>query len=106
MIAPQAQTNTEMTAEKAGSFLEIKGTLDEKYVQPDTQIYVSVRDENTMETKTYETFYAETEDGEANGFHLYLKGSSVPEGNIQLNVIAVNGSQPFIVCSKAITWNL
>lgn len=106
MIAPQAQTNTEMTAEKAGSFLEIKGTLDEKYVQPDTQIYVSVRDENTMETKTYETFYAETEDGEANGFHLYLKGSSVPEGNIQLNVIAVNGSQPFIVCSKEITWNL
>lgn len=106
MIAPQAQTNTEMTAEKAGSFLEIKGTLDEEYIQPDTQIYVSVRDENTMETKTYETFYAETEDGEANGFHLYLKGGSVPEGNIQLNVIAVNGSQPFIVCSKEITWNL
>ena len=70
ITAPQAQTNTEMTAEKAGSFLEIKGTVDEKYIQPDTQIYVSVKDENTMETKTYETFDAETEDGEANGFQL------------------------------------
>ena len=59
-----------------------------------------------METKTYETFYAKTGEGDANGFHLYLKGGSVPEGNIQLNVIAVNGSQPFIVCSKEITWNL
>lgn len=106
IIAPQAQTNMEMTAEKAGSFLEIKGTVDEKYIQPDTQIYVSVKDENTMETKTFETFYAKTEKGDANGFHLYLKGSGVPEGNLQLNVIAVNGSLPFIVCSKEITWNL
>lgn len=106
IVAPQAQTTTTLNAEKAGSFLKITGILDETYLRADTGIYVSVRDQNTMETKTYQTFYTRTEEGNAGGFQLYLKGANVPQGNIQLNVIAINGSQPFIVSSKEMTWNL
>lgn len=105
ITAQRVQTNTELTAERAVSFLEIQGTVDEKYIQPDTGIYISLKDKQTKETKTYETFYAKTRKGEANGFHLYLKGANVPKGKIQLNVIGVNGSESFILCSKEITWN-
>lgn len=102
ITAPEAKTETTLLAEKAGSFLEVQGLLDEKYLDRETEIYVSVRNEKTMETKTYETFYISTAEGD--GFHLYIKGGSLWEGDLLLNVIAVKGNQPFVVASKEITW--
>ena len=105
IAAPQVETSTTIETKKAGSFLEIKGRLDESYLQTDTEIYVAVQDLQTMQTKTYQTFYTATEDVDANGYHLYLKGASVPQGEIQISVIAVKQKQPFVVADTTITWS-
>lgn len=103
--APQVETSTTIETQKAGSFLEIKGILDESYLQTDTEIYVAVQDLQTMQTKTYQTFYTATADGDAKGYHLYLKGTSVPQGQIQISVIAVKQNQPFVAAKTKLTWN-
>lgn len=105
LSAPQVQTDTTIETQKAGSFLEIQGELDENYLQTDTEIYVAIQDLQTMQTKTYQTFYTATADSDAKGYHLYLKGGSVPQGEIQISVIAVKQKQPFAVADTKITWN-
>ncbi|MBM6828823.1 hypothetical protein H9X85_04965 [Anaerotignum lactatifermentans] len=102
--APEAKTDTTILAEKSGSFLEVQGILDEDYLDTKTEIYVSVRNEATMETKTYEAFYTSTEEG--GGFQLYLSGGSLWEGELRLSVIAVNGGQAFLTGSTNITWEI
>lgn len=102
--APEAETDTTISAEKSGSFLEVQGVLDEDYLDTETEIFVSVRNEATMETKTYETFYTSTEEG--GGFHLYLSGGSLWEGELRLSVIAVNGQQAFLIGSTNTIWEI
>lgn len=103
--APQVETVTTIETQKAGSFLEIQGILDEKYLQTDTEIFVAIQDLQTMQTKTYQTFYTAATDSDAKGYHLYLKGASVPQGEIQISVIAITQKQPFEVADTQITWS-
>lgn len=105
LFGPEAVTDTTLDAEKQGSYLMIKGQIDENYMNDNTEIYVALRDNLTMETRTYQAFYTMTEDGDGNGYQMYLKGSSVPSGSVHMNVIVQNAGQNTIVASKDITWN-
>lgn len=105
ITALEVQTDTSLEAEKSGSYLMIKGQIDEQYITEETEVCIQVRDSLTSETKTYPAFGTLTKEGDGNGYQVYLKGTSVPQGDIHINVIAVNRGQNVIVASKDITWN-
>ncbi len=90
--------------EKAGSFLKISGKLDEREIQTDTKIYVALTDEGTKTTKTYETFYTASENKDAGGYQLYLRGSSLPTGKIHCDVLAADEENTRIIAQKDIMW--
>lgn len=102
--APEARTHSTIKTERAGSYLSIKGTIDAAYMSNDAAIFVSVRNEETMETKTYNAFYTLTGTGKDNGYQLYLKGGSVPGGKLRINIIATDKGRSFIVAAKEIEW--
>ena len=58
-----------------------------------------------MDTRTYRAFYTTTEEGGGNGYQLYLKGETVPAGNLHIYVTVQNEGQNVIVASKDITWD-
>ncbi|MSC86307.1 hypothetical protein EAI89_21115 [Eubacterium sp. am_0171] len=105
IFAPEAVTDSTIETSKEGSYLLIKGSIDEKYISGDTEITVSVRNNQTMESRTYKTFYTKTEEGDGNGYQLYIKGSSVHAGQLHINTIVTNKGQSFIVAGKDIQWN-
>ena len=82
----------------------MEGKIEEKYLEDNSDIYVAVRDMETQETRTYQAFYKITEDGKGNGYKLYLKGTSVPQGEFHISVITENSGQAKIVASKDIKW--
>lgn len=105
ILAPEAKTDTVLETHAEGSYLTVTGQIDEDYMKDNTEILVSIRDNGTLDTRTYQAFYTMTDDGGGNGYQLYLKGGSVPSGNIHISVIVQNEEQSAIVASKDITWN-
>lgn len=105
VLAPEAETGSTLETEKQGSYLTVKGKIDERYMETGTEIFVSVRDNASMDSRTYQAFYTVTDDGDGNGYQLYLKGGSVPAGDIHISVIVQNEKQNTIVVSKDIIWN-
>lgn len=103
--APEAETDSVLETQKEGSYLTVKGQIDEAYMKDNTEIFVSVRDNETMDTRTYRAFYTTTEEGGGNGYQLYLKGGTVPAGNLHIYVTVQNEGQNVIVASKDITWD-
>ena len=69
-------------------------------MQENTDIYVSVRDPATMETRTYPAFYVQGTKGDGNGYQLYLKESSLPKGSIHISVIVDNENGATCVVSQ------
>lgn len=104
ILCPEATTNSTLETERQGSYLMIMGQIDESYMKKDTEIFVAIRDNNLMETKTYQAFYTITEDGDGNGYQMYLNESYVPSGDVHINVIVQNAGQNIIVASKDIIW--
>lgn len=98
--AVQARTESAVKAEKQGSYFVVSGWIDPAFLQKDSEIYVSIRNQNG-ETKTYQPFYLSSDEGE--GYQLYLKEESVPEGTIHINIIAGQQKQFLIVASAEIT---
>lgn len=105
LFAPEAGTDSTIETAKEGSYLMIKGSIDERYISGETEIAVSVRNNETMDSRTYKAFYTRTEAGDGNGYQLYIKGSSVPAGELHINIIVTNEGQSFIVAGKDIQWN-
>ncbi len=105
IYAPEMKTDTTVEAEKSGSYLMVKGHVEEQYLEDDTDIYVQVRDSLTSQTKTYPVFYTLTKEGDGNGYQVYLKGSSVPVGDLHISVIAAGEGQNMVIASEDITWN-
>lgn len=95
----QAETDSTLHVEKQGGYLMISGKIDKEYIQTETEILVSVRDSATMETKTYQAFGILTEDGEGNGYQLYLEEQAVPMGDIRINVFTKDMKDTMIVKS-------
>lgn len=105
MTAPEMETDTTVETEASGSYLLIKGKVDQNYLDEETDIYVQVREEQTLQTKTYPAFYTLTKDGDGNGYQVYLKGSSVPEGDLRINIILAGKEQKTIAASKNVKWD-
>ena len=101
-MVPEVKTKSSIEAKKEGSYLSVEGKIEEKYLEDNSDIYVAVRDMATQETRTYQAFYKITEDGKGNGYKLYLKGTSVPQGEFHISVITENSGQAKIVASKDI----
>ncbi len=105
MSAPEAETDSEIFTDKQGSYLMINGQIDDRYVSEETEIYISLRNSQTMETKTYPAFYVMTEEKFNNGYQIYLKGSSLQPGNYHISTIVQNDGQNMIVASADVPWN-
>lgn len=105
LYGPEAETESTVKTEKQGSYLMIQGEIDKKYMQDTSEIYISIRNAETMETKTYHAFYTLTGEETENGYQLYIKGSSMLPGNYHINVISQNEGQNTIVVSEDIAWS-
>lgn len=103
IYGPEAKTDTTLALDEQESYLMITGQIDESYIEEETEIFVAVRDNTTMETKTYQAFYTITEGGDGNGYQLYLIGDAVPMQNVHINVIVQNAGQNTIVASEDMT---
>ena len=86
----EIKTDTTIEVNTNGSYLVVKGTTDETYINTDTEIYIAVEEVENEVTKTYQPFYTLTEAGNGNGYQLYLNSVSMPKGSYQINVITIN----------------
>lgn len=87
-----AATDTTVSVRENGSWYVIEGTLDSNYAQKDTGIYVSVRTDSG-EAVTYEAFrtsFREADGWNDDGYQLYLRQTSVPEGTVHIDIITGN----------------
>ena len=94
-----AATDTTFSIREDGSWYVVEGRLDPDFVKMDSQIYVSVRTEDG-EAVTREAFCTSSMDEEGwndDGYQLYLKKSSLPEGKVRMDIILVNGDIQTIV---------
>lgn len=105
LSAPEAETDSVISTDKQGSYLMISGQVDGAYVFEETEIYVSLRNKQTMETTTYPVFYVMTEEEGSHGYQVYLKGSSLKPGDYHISIIVQNAGQNMIVASKDVTWD-
>lgn len=102
--ALEVKTDSSVKAQKEGSYLSVKGQIEEKYLEDHSNIYVAIRDKTTQETRTYQAFHTITENEDGNGYQLYVKGGSVPKGELHISVITDDGMQTKIVASKDMNW--
>lgn len=101
VLGLEAKTDTTLNLEKNASYFLISGQVDENYISEDTEIFVSIRNNETMETITYVPFYTITEDGDGNGYQMYLNDTLFPESDsVHINVIVQNAGENRIVVSK------
>ena len=94
-----AATDTTFSIREDGSWYVVEGRLDPDFVKIDSRIYVSVRTEDG-EAVTREAFCTSSMDEEGwndDGYQLYLKKSSLPEGKVRMDIILVNGDIQTIV---------
>lgn len=91
-----AATDTTASVREDGSWYVVEGTIDPDFAERDTEVYVSVRNDSGVST-TYQAFrtsFRET-DGDGwndDGYQLYLRGTSIPEGTVHVDIIIVNGA--------------
>lgn len=95
--AAEIETNTTIEANMNGAYFVIKGNVEEAYIDTSTEIYIAVEDIENGVTKTYQPFYMLTESGDGNGYQLYLRSISMPEGDCQISVITINNEQAHTV---------
>lgn len=102
----EVKTDTSLKTEQNGSYLVISGTVDQKYVNEDTQIYVAVSSEDRSRISTYDAFYTLTNSGDGNGYQIYLRDTSLPSEKIHIDVITSDQDGQWIVKSddREIEW--
>lgn len=102
----EVKTDTTLKTEQNGSYLVVSGTVDQKYVNEDTQIYVAVSSEDRSRISTYDAFYTLTNSGDGNGYQIYLRDTSLPSEKIHIDVITSDQDGQWIVKSddREIEW--
>jgi hypothetical protein len=103
IAAPEKQTSTTIETKQDGSYLVISGSIDEKCMSDNTDIYISVSDSNRQMSATYKAFYTLKKNGNGNGYQVYLKRESLPADNIHVNVIIAEADAQWNVKSEDIT---
>lgn len=94
-----AATDTTVSIKEDGSWYVIEGNLDPDFAEKNTKIYVSVRSD-TGESVTYEAFRTSFRDADGwndDGYKLYLRGTSVPEGTVHMDIIIVGNGDTQIL---------
>lgn len=100
MYVPEIKTNSLLNVEKSGSYLLMSGSIEEKYLDTDTEIFIAIRDKKTNKTTTYPTFFVMSEEGKVNGFQLYIKENSILNDDIHVSVLVSNRNSCWIVVSN------
>lgn len=102
----EVKTDTTLKTEQNGSYLVVSGTVDQKYVNEDTQIFVAVSSEDRSSISTYDAFYTLTNSGDGNGYQIYLRDTSLPSDKIHIDVITSDQNGQWIVKSddREIEW--
>lgn len=103
VAAAERQTNSTIECRKSGGYLEINGSIEQELVEDDTEIVVCVSDADRTNMKTYKPFYTLTEDGNGNGYSMYLNYAELPSDFLHINVICKNGENAAIVASEDIS---
>ena len=94
-----AATDTTVSLKEDGSWYVIEGKLDPDFTELDSRIYVSVRTADGTAV-TYEAFRTSTVEEEGwndDGYKLYLKKTSLPQGAVHMDIILVNGDAQTLV---------
>ncbi len=89
-----AATDTTVSIKEDGSWYVVEGIIDPDFAERDTKVYVSVRTDSG-ESVTYEAFRTSSRMAGGwndDGYKLYLRGTSVPEGTVHMDIIIVNGT--------------
>lgn len=100
-----AATDTTMSIREDGSWYVVEGILDPNYTDRDTGIYVSVRTDSGTSV-TYEAFrtsHREAGGWNDDGYKLYLRGTSVPEGTVHIDIIIENGNTQVLAKTEDFT---
>lgn len=100
IAALEKQTNTTLEIKENGAYLIVRGEIDENYMEPDSEIYVSVSDAGRGDIKTYQAGYTLTKDGDGNGYLIYLARDSLPFEWLHVNVILESNKRNYIVASE------
>lgn len=101
--AVEKKTNSTIECKKSGGYLEIKGSIEQKFLEDDTEILVSVSDVNRTSTKTYRPFYTLTKGGNGNGYSMYLNYAEISSDSLHINVICKTNGKAVIVASEDIS---
>lgn len=101
--AVEKKTNSTIQCEKSGGYLKIQGSIDQKFINDDTEILVAVSDAARTSTKTYKPFYTLTQDGNGNGYSMFLNYEKLPSDSLHVNVICKDDNKEVIVASEDIS---
>lgn len=101
--AAEKKTNSTIECKKSGGYLEIKGSIEQKFLEDSTEILISVSDTNRMGTKTYRPFYTLTQGGNGNGYAMYLNYAQLPSDVLHINVLCKTDGKTVIVKSEDIS---
>lgn len=103
VTAVEKKTNSTIECKKSGGYLEINGSIEQEFVEDNTEILVCVSDGDRTSIKTYKPFYTLTQGGNGNGYSMYLNYAELPSDQLHINVICKNGENAAIVVSEDIS---
>ena len=79
-----------------GAWLELRGLIDESYIESESDIFVSLQGEQTGH-RAFPVFYRMTVDGVGNAYNVFLRGDLLPAEEIIINVLVRNQDEIFQV---------
>ena len=94
-----SENQMELKAEIQGSYFSVSGTIPSEFVQEDSEVYITLKNEDG-ESKTYQPFYLS---GEEETVQLYLRKETIPKGTISIQMIAEVQNQYVITNSATFT---
>ncbi|MGC6769117.1 alginate O-acetyltransferase AlgX-related protein [Enterococcus sp. LJL51] len=100
----QIQTDTSMTIKKDNDYYLLQGAVDPKQITDRTEIYLSVRNNETNQTVCYQPFYLSKDEEDGAGFQLYLANMQLPK-DTHINFMTVEAGAATIVYSEDLLKN-
>lgn len=103
VTAVEKKTNSTVECKKSGGYMEIRGSIEQEFLEDDTEILVCVSDANRNGAKVYRPFYTLTKGGNGNGYSMYLNYAELPSDVLHINVICKTNGNAVIVASEDIS---
>ncbi len=89
LTSEKLKTKSEINVKKDGGYYNISGTIDENHLTNDSEIFIQIIDQNSNIGVAYKSFELITNDGNGNGYQLYIPEQMIPEKCI-IQIIVYN----------------